>query len=298
MKQSRSRALLTLLLRYLILTFGALISAVAVILFEAPAHIAPGGVSGIAILLNHVFGTPIGAMILIGNIPIQLLAFRYLGGWQVVLRTIYTVVVYSLMIDLLTPYFPANGISSDTLLNALMGGILGGLGAMIIINMGGTLGGTSTLGRILQARFGTPLSSSFVYTDGAVVLAAGLVFGWEGALYAMVALYVASAATDYFLEGPSTVRTCVIITDRPRDVADAILDEMGRGVTGWPGKGMFTDKEHTVLYVTVNRGQVGQIRRLVVRADPESFMVIGQGHSAFGKGFRPVKREGVIPLEI
>lgn len=296
MKRSTRQIVISLIFRYLLLTVGAVISALAVIVFEAPANIAPGGVSGVAIILNELIQTPIGLVILIGNIPIQLLAFRMLGGWRVVVRTLFTIVLYSVLIDVLTPYFPPDGISRDTLLNALMGGILTGLGSMIIIQGGGTLGGTSTLGRILQARYGIPLSSSVVYTDGLVVLAAGLVFGWEGALYAMVALYVAGAATDYFLEGPATIRTGVIITDHPAEVSRMILEEMGRGVTGWDGKGMFTEQPHTVLYVTINRGQVNELRSLVLRADPSAFMVIGQGHSAYGRGFREVKTERAFPL--
>ncbi len=282
--------------RYLVLSIGAFISALAVIVFEAPANIAPGGVSGIAIILNYLVDTPIGLIILIGNIPIQLLAFKFLGGWKVVVRTLYTVVVYSIMIDVLTPYFPPDGITPDPLLNALYGGILTGIGATIIIRAGATMGGTSTLGRILQARYGIPLGSSSIYTDGLVILAAGLVFGWNGALLALIALYVGAASTDYLLEGPSTIRTSIIITDHPREVADAILQELGRGVTGWDGKGMFTEQAHTVLYVTVGRGQVNQLRSLVLKADPGAFMVIGQGHSAYGRGFREGK--SVIPIEM
>lgn len=297
MKSLTRPSLFGLVFRYIVLTLGAVISALAVVLFEAPAEIAPGGVSGIAILLNHLIDTPIGLMILIGNIPIQILAFRMMGSWKIVVRTIYTIILYSFLIDYLTPYFPTP-ISDDRLLNALMGGILSGVGAMIVIRGGGTLGGTSTLGRILQARYGIPLGSSVLYTDGAVVLAAGLVFGWEGALYAMVALYTAGAATDYFLEGPSTIRTSVIITDKPREVADVILDEMGRGVTSWEGRGMFTDNTHSVLYVTVNRGQVNLLRSLVLKADEKAFMVIGHGHSAYGHGFKEVRGDRTLPLQM
>ncbi len=280
------RAAFTLIYRYVLLTIGAIISALALIIFEVPADIAPGGVSGVAIILNDIFDTPIGLLILIGNIPIQLIAFRMLGGWRIVVRTLYAVILYSILIDTLTQYFPADGITSDRLLNALMGGILTGLGTMVIIVGGGTLGGTSTLGRILQVRYGIPLSSSIVYTDGLVVIAAGFAFGWEGALYAMIALYVTGAAADYFLEGPATIRTTVIITDHPRQVADAILKGMGRGVTAWESTGMYTDQPHTVLYVTINRGQVNELRSIVLTADESAFMVIGQGHSAYGKGFK------------
>jgi uncharacterized membrane-anchored protein YitT (DUF2179 family) len=101
---------------------------------------------------------------------------------------------------------------------------------------------------------------------------------------------VAAATADYILEGPAVVRTGVIITDFPREVADAVLDKMGRGVTGWEGRGMFTDQTHTVLYVTIGRAQVNALRRIVFDADPKAFVVIGQAHSAYGKGFKPARR--------
>ncbi|MBN8638854.1 MAG: YitT family protein [Anaerolineae bacterium] len=273
--------------RLLRLAIGAVISAIAVIVFEVPAQIAPGGISGIAIILNHLVpALPIGLMILIGNIPIQLIAFRFLGGWKVVAATIFTVVLYSLLIDIMTPWFNGYMMSHDRLLNAIFGGIIGGIGGGIVLAAGGTLGGTSTLGRILQKRYGTPLSSSTLYTDGFVVLGAGLVFGWEGALYAMVTLYVAAATTDYVLEGPSVIRTSVIITDHPRELADAITSRMGRGVTSWAGTGMYTNQPRTVLYVTMARSQVNELRRIVRHVDPAAFMVVGQGHVAYGHGFR------------
>lgn len=271
------------------LTLGAFISAASVIVFEAPFKIAPGGISGVAVILNILLGTPIGLMVLIGNIPIQILAYRMLGGWKVIAATLYATVAYSLMLDLLTPYFPPSGISDDIFLNALFGGIIGGIGGGLIFRVGGTLGGTSTLGRILQERYGIPLSSSTLYTDTIVIVAAGFFFGWDRALYAMVTLFVAGAVSDYVLEGPSVIRTAVIITDRPREVADAVLNELHRGVTAWQGTGMFTEQQHTILYVTVSRAQVNQIQRLVTRTDPNAFMVIGQGHSAYGEGFREVK---------
>lgn len=278
-----------------LLSLGAFISAIAVIVFEAPAQIAPGGVSGLAIIINYLNGWPIGLIVLIGNIPIQLIAFKMLGGWRPVVGTIYVVVVYSLLIDILTPYFPPEGVSSDTLLNSLFGGIVTGIGSGIIYRAGGTLGGTSTLGRILQERYGIPFSSSSLYTDTIVIAIAGLVFGWEAALYAMVALYVTGATSDYALEGPSVIRTAIVITDRPREVSDAILDRMKRGVTAWEGKGMFTDQTHSVLYVTIGRAQVNLLRRCVFSVDSSAFVVIGQGHSAYGEGFKPVK--GTMPAD-
>lgn len=274
---------------FILITVGAVISAISVIVFQAPFQIAPGGISGIAIILNHLFSLPIGLMVLLGNIPIQVLGFRMLGGWKVVAGTVYYLLIYSILIDVLTPHFPREGLNQDIFLNALFGGIIGGIGAGLVYRAGGTVGGTSTLGRILQTKFGMPLSTTSLYTDSAVILAAGFVFGWDSALYAMVALFVAGAAADYVLEGPSVIRTAVIVTDFPTEVAENIMSTMQRGVTSWQVTGMFTEQAHTVLYVTVGRAQINELRRLVFQADPKAFMVIGQGHSAFGQGFREMR---------
>ncbi|MCS6836286.1 MAG: YitT family protein [Anaerolineae bacterium] len=273
-------------LTYFVIIFGAALSGLAVVIFLAPFNIAPSGVSGIALILNHLFGLPIGIMVLILNIPIQIFAIRTLAnGWTIVWRTIVLLVVYSLVIDLMRDVLPVGGISDDRLLNTIFGGIVTGIASGIVYRVGGTFGGTSTLALILQKRLGLPMSSTFLYTDMAVVGLAALVFGIEGGLYATIMLFVAGATTDYVLEGPSVVRTCVIITDQPQVVAEAVMKGMGRGVTGWQATGMYTQQPRHVLYVTVARSQVTDLLRTVQAADPRAFMVVGQGHTAYGRGF-------------
>ncbi len=279
-------ALRTSLIRFAFLTAGALLGAIAVILFFEPYEIAPSGASGIAVILNTLIGTPIGLMILLINIPIQFLAYRMLGGWRTVLRTSYLLVVYSLAIDMLAPYFPKDGITDDRLLSALFGGILGGIAGGLVYRAGGTFGGTSTLARILQRRLGTSLNSTYLLTDTAIVLLAGLIYGWEGALYAMVAIYVDGATSDYVLEGPSTVRTATIVTNHPEQVAAAIMDELERGVTGWDGRGMYTQQARYVLFVAVTRPEISELRELIFEVDPDAFIVVGQGQTAYGEGFQ------------
>lgn len=278
--------------RIILLTVGALVYAVAVNLFFKPYQIAPSGVSGVAVILNSLIGTPVGLIILIGNIPIQILAYRTLGGWKIVARTVYVIILYSIAIDMLAPYFPVTGITDDSLLSTIFGGILGGIAGGLIYRAGGTLGGTSTLARILQMRLGTSLNNTYLYTDSLVVLLAGLVFGWEGALYAMVAIFVDGATADYVLDGPSTIRTATIVTNHPREVADVILDSLDRGVTGWQGEGMYTEQPRTVLFVTIMRTEINDLKSLIFSVDPGAFIVIGQGHTAYGEGFQSFKSRG------
>jgi len=275
---------------FILLVIAAIVDAIGVAIFLARSDIAPGGVSGIAVMLNHLDPRlPIGLFILIGNIPIQMLALRMLGGWTVVVRTVFYLAVYAAAIEIIKPLVAGIDVGNNTLTNALFGGVLVGIAGGIVIRAGATPGGTSTLGRILQRRFGLPLSTTTLYTDTGVVFLAGLVFGWEGALYAIISLFVSGAAADYVLEGPSVIRTATIITDVPDEISERVLAEMGRGVTAWQGKGMFTAQEHTVLFVTVSRSQIGTLRHLVQQIDADAFMVVGHGHVAYGHGFRRIK---------
>lgn len=273
------------LTRYAFITLGALLNALAVVIFLAPFEIAPSGVSGVAVILNAKLGTPIGLVIILGNIPIQYLAYRMLGGWRMVARTVFATVVFSGAIDLIPQFIDLQAVSDDILLNAVFGGIISGLGGGMVYKFSATLGGTSTLARILTARYGMPISTTYLYANLATVGLAGLVFGWEGALYAIIALALEGAASDYILEGPSVIRTAMIITDHPREVAEVILQQMGRGVTGWEAVGMYTGATRHMLFVTVARFQIEELRDLVNMIDPGAFVVIGQGHVAYGYGF-------------
>lgn len=278
-------------IRFLLITGGTLIWIVSVAVFLAPFDIAPAGVSGAAVILNHLIDSPIGLVTLLGNIPIQYLAYRRFG-WKTVAWTVYCVVLFSVLTDWITPLFPKQGISDDALLNAIFGGVMGGVGAGFIYKAGGTSGGTSTLARILQDRFGSPLSTTYLYTNLIIVVFAGLVFGWEGALYAIVALAAEGAASDYILEGPSVVRNGIIVTNHPKEVADAIMSQMHRGVTSWQATGMYTGQERTILLVTVARFQIDELRQIVASVDAGAFIVIGQAHVAYGQGF--LKPSGLL----
>ena len=274
-------------LTYALLTIGALIGSMGVLIFLAPNNIAPSGVTGIAVISNFLFDTPIGVLVFILNIPIQIIAVRFLpGGWRNIVRALYVITIYTIAIDYLTPYVPVELSSDNELLSAIFGGVLGGIGSGIVIRSGGNFGGTSTIALIIQRRTGIPLSSIYLYTDTAVILAAGYFFGINAALLAIVTLFIDGVAASYIIEGPSVIRTAVIVTNNPEEMGQRIMMTLDRGMTGWTGKGMYTGEERTVLYISVSRSQIGQLRSLVQEADPNAFMVIGQGHTAYGEGFQ------------
>ena len=272
------------------MTIGATLGAVSFLIFLKPLTIPPAGITGVATILNHLIGSPIGIVILILNIPIMIIGARMLpGGWRVIPRTIYVLLVYSLAIELLAGHLPTDVVAADEkLLGAIFGGIVGGIGGGLVLRSGATFGGTSTIAMILRRRFGFSMSTTYVFTDIAILLTAGVVFGWEATLYGIVVLFLDGVAAEYIIDGPNVIRTAIIITESPRAVSDAIIQQMNRGVTKWTGTGMYTDQDRNVLYVTVGRSQIHELKDLVTGIDPSAFMVIGQGHVAYGEGFRPL----------
>ena len=266
----------------LLMTGGTLLMVASLTVFLAPAGIAPGGVSGTAVILNSVLDWPIGWVMLALNVPLLALGFRYLGRFQFLVRTAYVAGLYSLGAQVFTEVIRVSPITENVLLNALYGGVIGGIGSGLIYRGRASVAGTGILARIVQLRTGMPVSQVFLLTDGAVIVAAGLVLGWENGLYSLLALFVWGLATDYVLEGPSVVRTAFIVTDHPDRVAEAVMNHLGIGVTAWAAEGKFTQTAHTVLFCTISRPDVDTLRSAVGQADPAAFLVIGHGHQATG----------------
>jgi uncharacterized membrane-anchored protein YitT (DUF2179 family) len=283
---------------YFLVLAGALLQAVGLRLFLVPAKLASGGVSGIAQLINFLTrtptsdGWPIGLMVFIGNLPLFVMGWRYLGGRRFVLRTAVAVAAFSAFTDLLLllPFFPKNGITDDLVLNTLYGAVVSGIGYGLVYRAQGTSGGSDILARILNRRRGIPMTQSYLMTDTIVILAAGFVFGWNQALYAIIVLYVSGLIVDSTLEGAGTVRTALIVSGQAETLAQRILSEMERGVTILKGTGAYTGTARPVLYCVVTRSEIQQLKMIVHDADPQAFMVIGQAHEALGEGFQTLKK--------
>ena len=270
-----------------LITAGTLLQALAMRLFLVPAHLASGGVSGLAQIINYYTGWPIGLMTLLGNLPLFLLGWRFLGGSRFALRTAIAIALFSFFTDFLVLFVPAEGLTSDLVLNALFGGLISGVGFGLVYRGRGTSGGSDIIARILNHWRGVPISQSYLITDALIIFLAGLAFSWENALYSLVMLYVSGLAAEGVTEGSNVVRTALVITSQPELVAEKILNEMERGVTVLPARGAYTGEARTVLYCVVSRSEVVQIKSLVREADPRAFMVIGQAHEVLGEGFRP-----------
>jgi uncharacterized membrane-anchored protein YitT (DUF2179 family) len=274
---------------YSFILLGAFIQALAMRLFLIPGQLVSGGISGAAQIINFYTGWPIGLMVLVGNIPLFLLGWRFLGGARFAIRTAIAILAFSFLTDFLALFIPAQGITQDNFLNCLFGGVLLGAGLGLVYRGRGTSGGSDILGRILNSKFAIPISQSYLITDTVVVLAGGFTFGWEKALYGLVVIYVSGLAAEMVSEGSSIFRTAMIITSAPEAVIKEITGTLERGVTILQGKGGYTGADRPVLYCVVTRSEVNQLKELVHEADPDAFMVIGTAHEALGEGFRPLK---------
>jgi len=275
--------------RLVLLVAGALIAAAGFSLFQVPYNIAAGGVSGIAILVNHFTGWPVSTLYLAMNVPLFVLGFFYLGRWRFFFSTAFVVLIFSFAtgwfnqnLPLLLATYP---ITDNVLLSAIWAGLVGGIGGGLVYWAGATLGGTAIVGRIIQVKTGLSLSQIYLFVDGAIVLAAGIIFGWETALYAMLTLLLSGLATDYVLEGPSRTRTATIITTNPQPIIDALIKELSRGVSHWNAVGGYTGETRTVILCTIYRPQVNDLKRVVARLDPQAFVTVGIVQEALGRGF-------------
>ncbi len=272
---------------YALIVVGAIIQAISVAVFLAPADLAPGGVSGLALILSRAlpFAVAIGVWVLLLNLPLFALGMRYLGGWRFLIRTMVTVVLYGGATALLERA-GVGGVTNDIVLNTLFGGIIGGIGMGLVFRAQATTGGTDILALLLVRWRSIPLSQSYLFTDAIVIALAGLIFGWEKALYAVIALYVGGVAAETVSEGVQIGRTALIITQKPEEVAQAVMSRMGRGVTRWSAIGAYTGAQRPILFVVISRAETSVLKALVAQTDPQAFMVIGQAQEVYGEGFR------------
>jgi uncharacterized membrane-anchored protein YitT (DUF2179 family) len=273
---------------YLLILLGALIQALSMRLFLVPGQLVSGGISGIAQIVNHYISFPIGVMVFVGNIPLFILGWRFLGGKRFALRTAVSVAAFSFFTDSLVLFIPAAGVTHDNFLNSIYGAVLLGIGLGLVYRGSGTSGGSDILGRILNHRFGISISIAYLMTDAIVVLAGGFAFSWEKALYGVVVIYVSGLAAEAIAEGSSIFRTALIITEKPDEVMKEIMYTMERGVTILSGRGGYTGEDRPVLYCVITRSEVNQVKELIKDIDPDAFMVIGEAHEALGEGFKPL----------
>ena len=266
---------------YVQIILGALLGGAAYPLFMTPNRIAPGGITGIATILNHLFHWPVGVVSLILNFPIFLVGFRRMGR-VFAFRSLVATVFFTLFIDVL----PLKPITDDPLLGALYGGVLLGIGLGLIMRGGATTGGSDMIARMVHRRFQFVSTGSFLFAiDFAVVVSAGFLIGTSEALYALINIFLNAKVMDVVIIGFSANKACFVMSDRWQEISRRVLQEMNRGVTQLTARGAYTGTERPTLLCVIGRSEIMAFKRILREEDENAFVIIVEAHEAIGDGF-------------
>jgi len=283
-----SRAdLKTALIDFAGILVGSVILAVGMNMFMIPNMLAPGGVSGLAVVLYHLFRLPVGATIILLNIPLFITGYLVLGP-RVVIQSLLGTFLFSIAIELTAPYLPAA--TDDLLLASVYGGLVMGVGVGLVFRYRGSTGGTGLLSLILAKARGISPGQAMLWGDLVVLAAAVFVFGSEAAMYAALALFVSVKVVDGILEGLGLAKSVIIITNNGEAINEKLLYELGRGVTWLEGHGGYTGQSREVLLCVVTRQQMAILKAIVHKIDPDAFVIIGNATEVHGEGFQKMQQ--------
>ena len=266
---------------YLCIAAGCVLGGAAYPLFLTPSHIAPGGLSGVAIILNYLWQLPVGTTTLALNIPLFIAGYRSMGR-VFAFRSLVATVLFSVMIDVL----PLKPMTEDPLLNTLFGGVLLGIGLGLILRGGATTGGSDMLAKMVHRKLQFISTGTFLFgIDFLVVAASGIVMGTTEALYAMINIFVSSRVIDAVMIGFSGNKACLIISPAWEQIMSRIMREMDRGVTLLSAKGGYTGEERPTIFCVISRPEIMALKRIVQEEDENAFMTVMEAHEAIGDGF-------------
>lgn len=271
---------------YLMMTLASGIYAVAVSLFLDPNSLAPGGVTGIAIILNRITGLETGTWMFAVNIPILLIG-TWKFGWKFILSTLYCTALSSYFTNLLAPF---GAVTADPLLAALVGGALMATGLGLIFKAGATSGGTDIIVKLLRLKFPhLKTGALFLLTDAIIVTASAFVFqDIDTALYAGLVVLVNSLLLDVVLYGRDGAKMLFIISDRHERIAGRILEELDIGATYISGNGAYSGKDKKVILCVVKKYLFPKAEEVVRQEDPDAFMIITSATEIYGEGYKNI----------
>lgn len=271
-----------------ILLFGCLIMSISINMFLNPHNIAPGGLTGVSIIINSLTGLPIWLINISFDIPLFILAFKILSKKDA-FKTFLGIIFLTSSLKI-TENLAYLDVTDDVLLSSISGAIILGISLGLIFRINGSTGGTDLIG-ILANKFFPSISVPMLmgFADGTVVLLSGIVSkNIEIALYSAIALYIIVKVSDIMVEGINTSSSFTIISDKYREIGMEITEELGRGATILKGSGFYTDKEKNVLLVVVSKKQVITLKKLVKNIDPDAFIIITDIFEALGEGFKEI----------
>lgn len=284
-----SKTLYRSILEYIGIALGTVIIAISINFFVQPHSFAPGGVTGLGIIIKEATNglVPVWATNLAIDIPL-FIAGLILVGRVFGAKTLYGILFLSFFIWLL----PIRAVTDDLLLTAIIGGVLTGVGVGIVFRLGGTTGGTDLAGFMLNKYFpGISISNFMMSIDSLIVIGSGIVTrDIRIPLYSIVTLYISTKAIDLLLNGFSYAKAFFIISEHSDEIGNFILRELDRGVTVLKGKGFYTGRDKDVLLCIVNRSQITTLKEAVHSVDSKAFVMITDANEVLGEGFKELKK--------
>lgn len=256
--------------RVIFMVFGSILAAIGLEIFLIPNSIIDGGITGISIMASRITNTELGIFIFILNLPFVVIGYKQIGK-TFALSTIFSVICFSIVVTLL---HPVPGITQDTLLATIFGGIILGVGVGLIIRNGGSLDGTEIVAILLDKRTSFSIGEIVMFFNLFILGSSGFLFGWDRAMYSLVAYFIAFKTIDITVEGINESKAVIIISDKNKEISSAIMSRLGRGITLLGGKGAYSGTETEVIYLVLSRLEVAKLKKIVHHFDKDALITI------------------------
>ncbi len=268
----------------IMIAVASAVYAAGISLFLDPNNLAPGGVTGIAVILNRLCGIETGTLYFLLNVPIVLLGL-WKFGLKFMIKTAYAIVLTSTFTNLMANH---GALTSDPLLAALAGSVLIACGIGLVFKAGATTGGTDIIIKVIRQKY-KHLKTGFLFqcTDMTIVAISGFIFkDLNVALYALIAVLISGRALDYVLYGGDEAKMIYIITQKPREIGKRLLEDIDVGITYLQGKGGWTGAEKEVIFCVVRKQLGPKVEEIVKEEDSAAFMIITSASEIYGEGYK------------
>ncbi|PJI07014.1 MULTISPECIES: YitT family protein [Clostridium] len=266
--------------KIIFMLIGSIIYSIGLEIFLIPNHVIDGGIVGISIMVNYFTKIPLGILTFIFNVPFFIFGYKQIGK-EFTISTLFSVICYSIGVSFL---HPISGITHDILLASVFGGIIVGLGIGLIIRNGGSTDGSEVVAIVLDKKISFSVGQIVMFFNFFILTFAGFIFGWDRAMYSLIAYFIAMKVIDIIVDGVDESKAIIIISEKHEDITEAIMTGLGRGVTLLNGKGGYKGAETNVLYVVVSRLEISKVKNLVNELDEDALITIGS-IDVFGKKY-------------
>jgi uncharacterized membrane-anchored protein YitT (DUF2179 family) len=268
------------------IVLGCAIMGLSYSLFLIPHHFVPGGISGLAIIVNYFVKLPVGLTIIILNIPIFIFGLRTMGK-KYVLKSLAGMLISSIMIDLFNLVLRIPVATDNKILASIYGGILLGIGLGIVFRGHASTGGSDIVGMVVSKYTGISIGFGIMITDFIVISASGFAFHQlEAPLYGYLILFLSTKVIDMILEGWSYSKLVIITSNQTVEIEKFILNTLERSGTALKSRSLYLSREGEIILTVVHRKQLAELRDFIKEIDPQAFVIINDTYDVLGKGFK------------